>query len=172
MDCRTPRNILVAIVLCCTAVDATAQAGFEAPTPCARGSRIESNVPCEARPGRTAVIEHEMELTIRTQGITVVNTACQAEVSLSYTQNDTYARVDGEIDNATCAASSGSLVVSIRTANESGAQTTQEFPRSWMREDDQPVTFSAEYPIGENVELVRVRALRIRCACAEPPQAP
>ncbi len=171
MQLRTLANTLVVAALWCTTADATAQAGFEGGTPCARASRLESNVECEARVGRTVVIEHDLVTTIQVEGITAPTRQCQAEVTLSYAQNNTLASVDGTIDNATCGASSGSLVLSVTTANESGERTSQEFTQAWMREDDQPVTFSADYPIGKNVELVRVRAPRIRCTCAQAPQA-
>jgi hypothetical protein len=61
-------------------------------------------------------------------------------------------------------------VLSIRNENESGKQTVQEVTESWARDDDQTVTFSKEYPIGENVELMSVRALRTRCTCAAEAQ--
>jgi hypothetical protein len=137
-----------------------------------RGSRLESNVPCtEARTGETLVIEHQLEVTTRLEGLAFQTRNCRAEVSLSYIQNDTLASVEGEINNATCGASSGNLVLSIRTSNERGELTTQEFTHPWVREDDQPVVFSADYPIGENTDLVRVRALRTGCTCTDVPQA-
>jgi hypothetical protein len=44
-----------------------------------------------------------------------------------------------------------------------------EFFESWQRQDDQPVKFSATYPIGENVDLLRVRPTQSRCTCADAP---
>jgi hypothetical protein len=148
-------TFLVAVIYC-TSTDASGQAGFEGPTPCARASRLERNVHCdEAQTGKTLIIESEVIVTTRVEGITLPTRQCQAEVSLGYAQNNTTASVEGKISNATCGESSGSLVLSVRTANERGELTTQEFTQSWMREDDQPVTFSSEYPIGENVDLAR-----------------
>ena len=67
-----------------------------------------------------------------------------------------------------CAASSGEykLVVSVR--GNHGLQTL-EFVESWQRQDDQPVKFSAAYPIGADVDLVRVRAVQRKCTCADEP---
>lgn len=146
MDLRRPGKTLFLISLFSIVADATAQAGEE-----------------------SVVIRHELEITTRIEGVSIQTRQCQAEVALSYAQKNTVASVEARIENTTCGASSGSLVLSVRTANASGEQSTQEFPQTWMREDDQPVTFSAEYPIGENVDLVRVRALRLQCTCAVAP---
>jgi hypothetical protein len=173
MDLRRPGKILLFISLFSIAADAAAQAGFDGGTPCARASHLESEIQerCEEGGREAVVIRHELELTTQFDGRVVQTRQCQAEVSLSYAQQNTVASVEGKIENTTCGASSGNLVLSVRTANEGGEQSTQEFSQTWMREDDQPVTFSAEYPIGENVDLVRVRALRLRCTCAVGPQA-
>ena len=39
----------------------------------------------------------------------------------------------------------------------------------WQRTDDADVTFTADYPIGENVELLSVRLRGLTCTCADPP---
>ena len=95
---------------------------------------------------------------------------CQATVRIEYLQFDTIAKVAGVIENEDCAASSGEYTIQARIRDKSGETKTLEFPESWQRDDDQPVKFSAEYPIGENVELLRVRSSGLRCECAEPHQ--
>jgi hypothetical protein len=35
---------------------------------------------------------------------------------------------------------------------------------------DRDVSFSADYPIGDDVELVSVRLRNLTCTCADPPQ--
>ena len=77
--------------------------------------------------------------------------------------------VPGTIAHNTCAASGGDykLVVSVR--NENRELQTLEFFESWQRQDDQPVKFSGVYPIGENVDVVRVRTVQLRCTCADTP---
>ena len=75
--------------------------------------------------------------------------------------------VEGTVENKDCGPSSGdyNLVVSIR--NENHELTTVEFLESWRRQDDQPVRFAGTYPIGENVDVVRVRPFQLRCTCAD-----
>lgn len=102
----------------------------------------------------------------------IVITDCEATISLEYTQRGAVARVRGEIVNDMCPASSGSFVVSIRTADDGGTIATQDYPETWQRSDDQPVSFSKDYPIGDNVDLVRVRTLKGTCKCAATPQVP
>jgi hypothetical protein len=92
---------------------------------------------------------------------------CESDITLKYTQRDTIASVEGTLTNAICAASSGAfvLVISVRDAN--GELRTIEFDRTWQREDDQPVVFAAEYPIEDNVDLIRIVPRRMRCSCAD-----
>jgi hypothetical protein len=132
----------------------------------ASGSRIESQTGCEElSTGATVVIEHELEITTRVEGGVIETHQCQADVTLSYVQKNTLASVEGMIGNRTCAASRGSVVLSVRTRNEQGEQATQEFTQSWERDDARPVSFEAEFPIGENVDLTRVRATAVQCTC-------
>ena len=94
---------------------------------------------------------------------------CAAAIEVTYTQRDTMASVEGTVENKECGPSSGDfkLVVSIR--NDDQELTRVEFVESWQREDDQPVRFTGTYPIGENVDLVRVRPVHLRCTCADTP---
>jgi hypothetical protein len=172
-----PGTLLVGLLLACAATGSAAQTAdgrFSNAADCVRenASRIDGGLHCnERKPGDAVRIEHDFEITTRMEGIPIRTRQCKAEVALSYAQKNTLASVEGTIENATCGASSGSLVLSVRTATESGVLSTQEFTQAWMRDDAQPVAFSAEYPIGANVDLVRVRALRMTCSCAELPQA-
>ena len=177
MDFRTLGKIFLVAALGFLPLRTSAQGvenevSFEGADPCPRASRIESEIDCflESRPVKTTTIKHELEITTRIEARPIRTRQCQASVSLSYLQKNTLASVEGEIKNETCAASSGEVVLSVRTANEGGDQATQEYRQPWMRDDDQPVSFSAEYPIGENMDLVRVRALRVQCTCAELPE--
>ena len=38
-------------------------------------------------------------------------------------------------------------------------------------QDDQTVKFAGTYPLGDNVELLRVRPLQLRCTCAGEPES-
>lgn len=110
----------------------------------------------------------ELEFTLTLERPSIETALCRATQSIEYLQIDTIARVSGVIDNKDCAASSGEYTLQARIRNESGETKTLEFQESWQRSDDRPVEFSAEYPIGENVELLRMRSSRLRCECAEP----
>lgn len=91
--------------------------------------------------------------------------ACAATVSVQYTQRNEVARVDGTLENETCAASSGSFLVTVSVRDQNGDLRKQEFMQSWQRADDQNVIFNEDYSIGENVDLVRVTVSRSRCRC-------
>lgn len=110
----------------------------------------------------------EKELTLTFDRPPVESTACRATLSIEYLQIDTIAKVSGQIDNEDCAASSGDYTIQARVRDENGERKELDFPQTWQRNDDQPVNFSAEYPIGENAELLRVRSSGLSCECAEP----
>ncbi|MEY4641026.1 MAG: hypothetical protein RLZZ227_1020 [Pseudomonadota bacterium] len=95
-----------------------------------------------------------------------VSRNCAAQVELEYFQKNTVASVEGTVDNEMCAASSGTYVLSIRTKDDNNTLATQEFTETWARADDQSVSFKADYAIGDNVELVRVRLMKTTCTCA------
>jgi hypothetical protein len=118
----------------------------------------------------TSVQSAEKELTLRISldRPTIDLAQCQANLALDYVQIDSLASVSGVIENEDCAASGGEYTIQARIRDENGETSTLDFPESWQRDDDQPVKFSAEYPIGANVELVRVRSRGLSCECAEP----
>ncbi len=111
--------------------------------------------------------EKEVEFSLELPPTKIVQ--CAATIDVSYTQRDSTVGVEGTIAHTVCGASSGDykLVVSVR--NENRELQTLEFLESWQRQDDQPVKFSGAYPIGENVDLVRVRPVLLRCTCADVP---
>ena len=127
------------------------------------GSRIESN--CDGE--KTTVLRSEAEVTTRTRLQTPVSTTCGAEMELEYAQWNTLARVQGEVNNAMCAASAGSFEILATVRHEDGELATLTFAETWARVDDRPVTFARDYSIGENVELIRIRSRRLRCRCQE-----
>ncbi len=63
-----------------------------------------------------------------------------------------------------------SLHVAVRVKGESGEEKVLEFSETWQRSDDRDVIFAADYPIGEDVELVNVRVRSLTCTCADPPE--
>ena len=75
----------------------------------------------------------------------------------------------GVIENKNCAASSGEFKLLVRGRDETSEVKTLEFLEPWQRDDDEPVKFGGDYPIGNNVDLVNVRVVQVRCTCAAAP---
>ena len=94
---------------------------------------------------------------------------CQARIALEYTQRNTVASVTGEIENDDCGASGGDYTMTVRFRDENGEVQNEEHEEQWQRDDDQVFAFEYEYTIGDNVDLIRVRARKIQCVCAEMP---
>jgi hypothetical protein len=92
---------------------------------------------------------------------------CSATIALEYSQRGSAVRVASAIENKDCAASRGEYTLLISVRDESLELKTLEFDAAWHRDDDRPVKLSADYPIGENVDLVSVRSRRLRCTCGE-----
>jgi len=114
-------------------------------------------------------LREEFTLTFE---LPVLETAqCKATLSIEYLQINANAEVSGVIENQDCAASGGEYSIEARLRDANGATSTVEFSETWERQDAEPVTFSAVYPIGENVELVRMRSRGLSCECAEPDSA-
>lgn len=113
-------------------------------------------------------IEKELEVPLELPSMTGVQ--CAATIEVAYTQRDTMVGVEGTIAHNVCAASSGDYKLVVTVRNENRELLTLEFFESWQRQDDQPVKFSGLYPIGENVDLVRVRSVQSRCTCGDVPK--
>lgn len=92
---------------------------------------------------------------------------CKARMWVEYTQRNTEAEFNGEIENEDCGASSGSYIISVRYRDEAGEVHSVETEHLWERDDDQTITFAGRQVIGENVDLIRVRGRKIKCVCAE-----
>jgi len=92
---------------------------------------------------------------------------CRSSTSIEYQQRNNVAHVTGEISVDGCTIAMGEYTVSIRTRNDSGETQTTEFQETWARSDDQPILFAKDYPIGDNVDLIRARVRRSSCVCNE-----
>jgi hypothetical protein len=114
------------------------------------------------------VLRSETELTLSLEIPPPINRQCETKIDLEYSQRDTIARATGVIKNETCAASEGQYEIEARIENENGESQSLIFEESWQRDDDQPVEFTADYPIGENVELIRLRSRGLSCSCVDP----
>lgn len=165
--CTSVGGVLAALIL--TAIpDASGQnplahSGTQRSPGCLpRGTRTRES--CDPK---QVVVQSEGELEVLLELPPRLLAQCEATIEIAYTQRGSDVGVEGEIENEDCGASNGDyeLLVSIR--NASGEVKTLEFFESWRRQDDELVSFSRAYPIGENVDLLRVRAARLRCNCAE-----
>jgi hypothetical protein len=130
-------------------------------------SRVRS---CEPQPTQT-VIRTEKEFSTAIDVPSPEPLQCEAAVAIEYTQRNTTARVEGAIERAACAPSNGSYVLAVTTRDASGELKTQEFAQSWRRDADEPMTFDADLPIGEDADLVSVRVRRPRCTCGQATDA-
>jgi hypothetical protein len=128
------------------------------------GSRTKAN--CEV--GSTTV-QAEKEVTFTLELPPQPSAQCEAISSTDYQQRGTVARVQSKIETETCAAASGEFTITLRVRDETGALQSLEFNETWTRDDHQDVSLSADYPIGENVDLVSARVRGLRCTCADPP---
>lgn len=159
-------KMLVLVTLLAVATPATAQyENYPQHPGCKRlnSSRLPAPECGLTRP--PIILSHELLINTNLSAPPIKSLDCQASVVIRYLQSDTIAKVDGTIENESCAASSGSFVLSISTSDAAGKLTTWDYSQAWMREDDQPLAFTGDYDIGKNVDLVRVRALRIVCKC-------
>ena len=130
------------------------------------GSRVRPN--CEPDAPAT-IAEIERELTASAElGALLNEPQCEATTLTEYVQRNTMARVDGRISVANCpAGTTGTYAVVARVRDESGEIKPLEFSESWQRDDGEDVSFSADYPIGDNVDLLSVRVRDLRCTCAD-----
>jgi hypothetical protein len=112
----------------------------------------------------TISVAKDLPVEIRT----TLNTsqACEAAMAIEYEQRNTVARIEGTIENSSCAACAGDYTIAVRIRDESGEFTRLEFAGKWERADDKPVKFKADYPIGKNVDVVSVRTRGVHCVCA------
>jgi hypothetical protein len=131
------------------------------------GSRLRPN--CDQPETTTARFEQTRKLVIDVPAI--LSAQCAATTTTEYQQRNTSAHVDGAIAVSACTAAAGAYKVAVRVKDDNGEDRLLEFSETWQRDDDRDVTFSADYPIGENVELVSVRLRNLTCVCADPPQS-
>lgn len=137
---------------------------------CERGnaSRLPADAGCGEDVPEPLILRSEAEYSLRLRAPSLSTRQCQASVAINYHQRNTLARVAGSIENRDCAASSGAYTLVLNIRDSSGEYQRLELPQSWEREDEQTVAFSADHAIGEGVELVRARVVRVSCRCSEP----
>jgi hypothetical protein len=131
------------------------------------GTRTRAN--CKAEPKPTTV---RTEATVKLPSIdepAPPTARCEAVTTTEYQQRNTIARVNSTLAIKSCAAAAGSFTFLVRVRDASGEIKPLEFSEMWQRSDDHDIKFIADYPIGEDVELVTVRVRDLRCTCADSP---
>jgi hypothetical protein len=129
------------------------------------GSRMREN--CETETTTTSFrTEHTLEFLI--EAPPVLSVQCGASTTTEYRQLNTVARVKSTLAIADCTAASGLFTVELLIRDESGEDRPLEFNETWQRSDDQDVEFTADYPIGEDMELLSTRLRGLTCTCADP----
>lgn len=128
-------------------------------------SRVRPNCEPEA-PASIAQVERALGASVELALPSELQ--CEATTLTEYVQQNAIARVDGRISVANCpTGTTGTYAVVARIRDERGEIKPIEFSETWQRNDSQDVSFSAEYPIGENVDLLSVRVRGLRCTCAD-----
>jgi hypothetical protein len=122
-----------------------------------------------AQRGEQTVLRSEQELTISIEVPALPSTQCEATSNSVYEQRNTVARVEGTIKIESCKAASGGFTVVLRIRGTDGEVKTLELMETWQRADDKDVSILADYPIGENVDLMSARVRGLSCTCADPP---
>jgi hypothetical protein len=135
---------------------------------------------CQAAPGGSRVRENcevvteierlEQELKLAKLFEPPPLLQCGGSTTTEYRQLGTIAHINGTLEIPGCAAASGTLTVAVVVKDSSGAEKVLEFTEAWQRGDAQNVRFSADYPIGEQVELVDVHLSDLTCKCASTTQ--
>jgi hypothetical protein len=137
----------------------------QSPSCLPRASRVKEA--CDDR--ASTVVRSEKEVTFSIEIPAAKTAQCAATIEFAYTQRGSMVSVEGTIENEDCGASGGDYEVLVSIRDENHELKTLEFHELWQRQDDQPVEFASMYPIGENVDLVRVRSAHLQCTCVEVP---
>jgi len=161
------RDFLASLALFAIASAAQDSAGGLDVVACtSNATRVQRESACNENPS-TSALRTEMKVTTTIEGASISRPYCKATIALEYSQRNDAAFVDGVIENDDCGASGGDYTIEFRVRDENGELQTISLTDSWNREDDQPVSFRKEQPIGGNVDLVRVRSRQLSCTCAE-----
>ena len=128
-------------------------------------SRTRSRCEREPEPAARTTVQQEIKVSIEVP--VEPSNQCEATSTTEYQQRNTVARVNTALAVAGCAAAAGGLTVTARIRDAGGEVKSLEFNETWQRSGDQEVAMTADYPIGENVDLLSVRVRQLTCTCAE-----
>lgn len=91
---------------------------------------------------------------------------CQATASLDYFQRGNEAQVETSVHTEECGAAEGNFVVSLTVRGDGDDEPrVLNFEETWERSDDIPVESMQRYPIGDDVDLLRVKTRKLSCKC-------
>ena len=114
-----------------------------------------------------SVIKNEAEVrTIIEIEQEFATNACKAEIEIEYYQKGSSAHVESTLTNEDCGASSGSYVIQVRYRGADRQTKSKEFAELWERTDTAPVLVEKDYFIADDIDIVRVRSRKLKCACA------
>lgn len=130
------------------------------------GSRIVRS-DCDTQPETTEIVSHEQKIDLSFKPHAAATTQCS--VTTTTEQRNAVARISSTFAIADCPRASVAFSVAVRVKDESGEEKPPlEFSETWQRTDANDVQFTADYPIGENVELISVRLRGLTCTCGDP----
>ncbi len=93
---------------------------------------------------------------------------CQAIASLDYLQRGAEAEVVTNIHTDDCAAAGGNYTLTISVRGDFDKEPrTLSFEEAWERSDNAPVETLRLYPIGDDVDLLRIKARKLSCQCVD-----
>jgi hypothetical protein len=132
------------------------------------GSRIvKSDCEIEAQ-AEPESVSHEQTIDLLFKLDAPSTVQCSASTTTEYEQRNTTARINSTFAIADCTLASGAFSVVVRVKDESGEEKPPlEFSETWQRSDAKDVRFAADYPIGENVDLISVRLRGLTCTCGD-----
>jgi hypothetical protein len=130
---------------------------------------LATGAAAQERGGQETTIRTEQELKFSFELDAPPSAQCEAVTETSYHQRNTAARVEMTIKTGDCAAAAGEFKVTVRVRDDGGEVKALEFDGAWQRSDAADVALTADYPIGDNVELVSARVRGLTCKCAAPP---
>ena len=125
---------------------------------------VASSIADEQREiSNTATISKTFEIKLESN-----SGMCQATAAVDYFQRGVEAQVETSIDTEDCDVAKGNYVVklTIRADGDKEAQVLN-FEESWERTDGTPVESMRRYPIGDDVDLVRVKIRKLTCTCTD-----
>jgi hypothetical protein len=128
------------------------------------GSRVREN--CEVE---TTTVRLEQEIKLSFILDPPPTAQCGAATTTAYQQRDTIARVNSTLAITDCTGpASGAFTVALVVRDDNGDERPLAFGETWRRSNDEDVTFTSDYAIGENVELASVRLRSLSCTCGDP----